>query len=290
MLNNAWLINSVDALLPQTQCGKCGHPGCRPYAVGIASGEPINKCPPGGAESIEAIATLLHLPVKALDESRGQGLPLIAFIREAECIGCTKCIQACPVDAILGAPKLMHTILQDECTGCDLCVAPCPVDCIEMRPLAADGTTLVGGFASDTATLEKRKQKRNVARERFERRNQRLTLLTKKLTVTSRSNSPASGSEAPNQSAIERIKSHRPSEESNSDHAQTTPNGNDVKKAKIHAAMCRAQLNKSIKAFYHPPTSENHLKLEELYAACSAAEQRLAAALEHLASSDSSDH
>ena len=129
------LIQRIDALLPQTQCGKCGHPGCKPYAEGIASGEPINKCPPGGSETINALAELLLVPVLELDTSRGSALAQIAYIREAECIGCTKCIQACPVDAIVGAAKLMHTVIIDECTGCDLCVAPCPVDCIEMHPL-----------------------------------------------------------------------------------------------------------------------------------------------------------
>ena len=113
------LIQRIDALLPQTQCGKCGHPGCKPYAQGIAQGEPINKCPPGGTETIAALADLLAIPVVALDTGRGTAPAQVAYIREAECIGCTKCIQACPVDAILGAAKLMHTVIIDECTGCD---------------------------------------------------------------------------------------------------------------------------------------------------------------------------
>jgi electron transport complex protein RnfB len=138
-MNNALRIDArvqaIDALLPQTQCGKCGHPGCKPYAEGIAAGEAINKCPPGGTATIHALAQLLAVPELPLELPEVP--PQIALIREAECIGCTKCIQACPVDAIVGAAKLMHTVIRDECTGCELCVAPCPVDCIDILPLAA---------------------------------------------------------------------------------------------------------------------------------------------------------
>lgn len=134
------LVEKIDQLLPQTQCGQCGHPGCRPYAEAIAQGEDINKCPPGGADTIQALADLLGrdpLPLDAEEDSSGSE-KRVAYIREDECIGCTKCIQACPVDAILGAAKLMHTVIVDECTGCDLCVEPCPVDCIDMLPVKAD--------------------------------------------------------------------------------------------------------------------------------------------------------
>ena len=131
------VIDQIDQLLPQTQCGQCGFPGCRPYAQSIADGDVINKCPPGGQSTINAIASLLDVPAPELDQEHGQEeeVKSVAFIREDECIGCTKCIQACPVDAILGAAKLMHTVIADECTGCDLCVEPCPVDCIDMLPL-----------------------------------------------------------------------------------------------------------------------------------------------------------
>jgi electron transport complex protein RnfB len=131
------IVDQINALLPQTQCGQCGHPGCKPYAEGIANGgEPINKCPPGGESTIQALADLLDVEVLALDAEHGEEKPrTVAYIREAECIGCTKCIQACPVDAILGAAKQMHTVIIDECTGCDLCVEPCPVDCIDMIAL-----------------------------------------------------------------------------------------------------------------------------------------------------------
>jgi electron transport complex protein RnfB len=130
------LVEQLDELLPQTQCGQCGYPGCRPYAQAVADGEAINKCAPGGDDTIKKIANLMGVEVQDLDESHGQdNTPRVAFIIEEDCIGCTKCIQACPVDAIIGAAKQMHTIIVDECTGCDLCVAPCPVDCIEMREI-----------------------------------------------------------------------------------------------------------------------------------------------------------
>jgi len=131
------IVEQIDNLLPQTQCGQCGHPGCRPYAQGIANGEDINKCPPGGQGTINALAELLGVEAPSLDEEHGEEKEkkTVAIIREDECIGCTKCIQACPVDAILGAAKQMHTVIADECTGCDLCVEPCPVDCIDMIPV-----------------------------------------------------------------------------------------------------------------------------------------------------------
>lgn len=131
------ITDQIESLLPQTQCGQCGHPGCRPYAESIANGEAINKCPPGGETTINALADLLDvepLPLDA-DEDIDVGVKKVAFIREDECIGCTKCIQACPIDAILGAAKQMHTVIVSECTGCDLCVEPCPVDCIDMLPI-----------------------------------------------------------------------------------------------------------------------------------------------------------
>ena len=129
------IVDQINELLPQTQCGQCGYPGCRPYAEAVANGEAINKCPPGGEAGIQALADLLDLEVIPLDEEHGEEkVKAVAFIREDECIGCTKCIQACPVDAILGAAKQMHTVIASECTGCDLCLEPCPVDCIDMIP------------------------------------------------------------------------------------------------------------------------------------------------------------
>ncbi len=127
------IVDQINEILPQTQCGQCGHPGCRPYAEAIADGEDINKCPPGGQAGVQALADLLDVEAIPLDEEHGEeSITQVAYIREDECIGCTKCIQACPVDAILGAAKHMHTVIASECTGCDLCVEPCPVDCIDM--------------------------------------------------------------------------------------------------------------------------------------------------------------
>lgn len=266
------LIQRIDALLPQTQCGKCGHPGCRPYAEGIARGEAINKCPPGGTETIAELAQLLNLAPLELDSTRGEAPAQIAFIREAECIGCTKCIQACPVDAIVGAAKLMHTVIVDECTGCDLCVAPCPVDCIDMLPLPlATVLPIVAGYASTAEERQERGTKRERARRRFEQRNARLQReeehkLAERL---ARSKRPAPSSESngdPLQAAIERVRAQK---DADIDAA--------LKKAKINLAMSRAQLHKSLKAFGHPPTFEQQSQLIILQQQFESAEQALAA-------------
>lgn len=127
----------IDAVLPQTQCGLCGYGGCLPYAKAMVDGEAsINLCPPGGVDTLHALADLLHCdPSPYVAELTEKALPpRVAIIREAECIGCTKCIQACPVDAIIGSAKLMHTVITDACTGCELCIPPCPVDCIDLIP------------------------------------------------------------------------------------------------------------------------------------------------------------
>jgi len=131
------LADRIEDVLPQTQCTKCGYKGCRPYAEAIASGEAnINQCPPGGAEGIRRLSSVTGRPVIPLNPVNGFERPrAVAFIDESLCIGCTLCIQACPVDAILGAAKQMHTIIPEQCTGCDLCVPACPVDCIVMYPV-----------------------------------------------------------------------------------------------------------------------------------------------------------
>jgi len=131
------MIEKIDSILPQTQCGQCGYPGCKPYATAIANGEAdINQCPPGGDDGIHKLADLLGVDYKPLNEEHGAPKPKsVAIIDEKTCIGCTLCIQACPVDAILGSAKHMHTIIEKECTGCELCLPPCPVDCIEMVPI-----------------------------------------------------------------------------------------------------------------------------------------------------------
>ncbi len=131
------VVDQIDKILPQTQCGQCTYPGCRPYAEAIAKGEAdINQCPPGGEAVIQSLADLLGRDAKPLNEDHGEHKDkLVAVIDEQVCIGCTLCIQACPVDCILGAAKQMHTVIEDECTGCELCVPPCPVDCIDMVPV-----------------------------------------------------------------------------------------------------------------------------------------------------------
>ncbi|MFY9347527.1 MAG: electron transport complex subunit RsxB [Orrella sp.] len=156
------LVDSLNALLPQTQCTKCGYDGCLPDAQAMALGQAdINRCPPGGDAGVAKLAALLNKPTRPIDPDCGQHEPLqVAVIEEEHCIGCTLCIQACPVDAIIGANKKMHTVLSDWCTGCDLCVAPCPVDCIVMIPVQPI-----------TTWSDKQAQ---VARTRFEARERRL--------------------------------------------------------------------------------------------------------------------
>lgn len=138
--NDDALVEQINAVLPQTQCGQCNFPGCRPYARAIAAGEAdINQCPPGGEAGVRALADLLGREPKPLNAEHGETkAPQVARIREAECIGCVKCIAACPVDAIIGAPKAMHVVIEDLCTGCELCIPPCPVDCIDLLPSASN--------------------------------------------------------------------------------------------------------------------------------------------------------
>ncbi|TDR56634.1 electron transport complex protein RnfB [Halomonas ventosae] len=174
----AALIEAIDAELPQTQCGKCGQPGCRPYAEAIVDGEAINRCPPGGEATVARLAALTgRAPLPLAEPAQS---PLVAWIREAECIGCTKCIQACPVDAILGAAKRMHTVLVDECTGCELCVAPCPVDCIDLLPHpaweAAETDEARDAYLARRAEQGRRRHRarqQRLAREARERRMER---------------------------------------------------------------------------------------------------------------------
>jgi len=159
------MVDTIDQLLPQSQCGKCGYPGCRPYAEAIhGSGTEINLCIPGGETTMSALASLLDREPKPVgSEAPGMEKPkMVAAINEAQCIGCTLCIQSCPVDAILGASKLMHTIISQECTGCELCITPCPVECIQMVPVSATVTswkwphpifTLTPRKQMDTATV-----------------------------------------------------------------------------------------------------------------------------------------
>jgi electron transport complex protein RnfB len=164
------LADRLEDLLPQTQCTKCGYPACRPYAEAIASGAAeINQCPPGGMEGVARLAQATGRPVIPINPANGLERPRpVAFIDEALCIGCTLCIQACPVDAILGAAKQMHTILPSLCTGCDLCVAPCPVDCIVMAPRTNDPLHEPTGWAAWS------QEDADAARARHDFRSERL--------------------------------------------------------------------------------------------------------------------
>lgn len=169
-MSNLSLPERIDALLPQTQCTRCGYPTCRDYANAIARGDAdINQCPPGGTDGVAALASLLDRKNKPLDPAYGvEAPPIVALIDEDLCIGCTKCIQACPVDAIVGAAKRMHTVIADECTGCELCIPPCPVDCIALVPTAALPLAREGVLAR-AAT----------ARQRFDARHARAAAILK---------------------------------------------------------------------------------------------------------------
>jgi len=136
------LVAQIDALLPQTQCGQCRFPGCRPYAAAIARGEAgIDRCPPGGEATVQALAALLDREPRPVDPAYGVTKPAqVAWIDEERCIGCALCLPPCPVDAIIGTPRQLHTVIAAQCTGCELCLAPCPVDCIELRPAPASIT------------------------------------------------------------------------------------------------------------------------------------------------------
>ncbi|MFM0361821.1 electron transport complex subunit RsxB [Paraburkholderia sediminicola] len=166
MTDSRTLADRIEDLLPQTQCTKCGYPACRPYAEAVAHGEAnYNQCPPGGAEGIARLAALLGKPVIPLNSANGVERPRpLAVIDEQVCIGCTLCMQACPVDAIVGVPKQMHTVIAELCTGCDLCVPPCPVDCIAMPPVTSEATGWDAWSQSQA----------DAARERHNRREARL--------------------------------------------------------------------------------------------------------------------
>lgn len=159
------LADRIDALLPQTQCTRCGFAGCRPYAEALAGGDPrINRCPPGGAPVIEGLATLLQVPAQALDPECGEALaPSVALIDEAACIGCARCIAVCPTDAIVGARRWRHTVIAADCSGCELCLPPCPVDCIALVP--APGVP-AGGLADGPETARRARHYRRLHESR----------------------------------------------------------------------------------------------------------------------------
>ena len=180
------LADRIDALLPQTQCTRCGFPACRPYAEAIAAGAaPIDRCPPGGTATVATLARLTGRPPTPLDPAYGREGPLaLARIDEVACIGCTLCIDACPVDAIIGAPKRMHAVLASLCTGCELCVPPCPVDCITFEPA---GRTWTSADA-------------DAARARFDARTVRIARAER---LSSRVVPPAASSAAARKSAVD---------------------------------------------------------------------------------------
>lgn len=175
------LVDQIDALLPQTQCRKCGFEGCQPYAEAIASGTAdINQCPPGGEQGIQKLASLLKVAVKPLNPAFGRERPrLVAVINEADCIGCTKCLPPCPTDAILGAPKHIHTVIESECTGCELCVAPCPVNCISMHQAPEPNWTEADAARSRQRYQAQKQRLANQEIEKTERLNRQKQLLAK---------------------------------------------------------------------------------------------------------------
>lgn len=193
------LADRLDAALPQTQCTRCGYAACRPYAEALAAGlSDINRCPPGGETVIVALATLTGRARKPLDPACGEHAPLLeAVIDEAACIGCTLCIDACPVDAILGAQKRMHTVMPSLCTGCGLCVAPCPVDCIVMRPAGR-------AWTDDDAAAAR---SRHAARAARLARNERIASRT--ATVASGASDAAARRQAAVAAALARARARR---------------------------------------------------------------------------------
>ncbi|HEV2703255.1 MAG TPA: RnfABCDGE type electron transport complex subunit B [Steroidobacteraceae bacterium] len=158
-------MKAIDDLLPQTQCTRCGYSGCLPYSTAVAAGAPINQCPPGGAATIEALARLLGREILPLNPQNGvESPPRVAVIDEERCIGCAKCLPPCPVDAIIGAPRFMHTVVAELCTGCELCIAPCPVDCISMVDLSA------GSVADGAPSPQANRARYTAHQERVQRR------------------------------------------------------------------------------------------------------------------------
>lgn len=176
------LVDAIDEILPQTQCRRCGFEGCRPYAEALAEGRSeINRCPPGGDTGVVRLSRLLGRPVQPIDPAcgRADAPRVIARIVAGDCIGCTMCIQACPVDAIIGAPKRMHTVIADQCTGCELCVPPCPVDCIVLEPPGAD--TLWSAEQAQASRRRHQARRLRLARRVLERAQARIEDGTEKL-------------------------------------------------------------------------------------------------------------
>lgn len=197
MSDNQTLADRIEDLLPQTQCTKCGYPACRPYAEAIADGRAsYNQCPPGGAEGVARIAALLGKPVIPLNPVNGAERERpVALIDESACIGCTLCIQACPVDAIVGAAKQMHTVIPSLCTGCDLCVPPCPVDCIAMVPVTPGRTGWAAWSPADADAARSRHDARAARLQRNKEEND-ARLAAKAIAKLNEVNASTPGSDA----------------------------------------------------------------------------------------------
>jgi electron transport complex protein RnfB len=217
--DDAILIERIDQVLPQTQCQQCGYAGCKPYATAIVQGEAkINQCPPGGDAGIHALATLLNVDYLPLNTAHGMTKPkALAVIDELRCIGCTLCIQACPVDAILGASRQMHTVISGECTGCELCLAPCPVDCIIMSPDETQPALAANKAAADLARHRHQNRQARILRDKLARTQ---TGARKKQPLSMSGTQPASAS------------------------PPSSPDTDAIKKTAIAAAMARVKAQK----------------------------------------------
>jgi electron transport complex protein RnfB len=197
------LADRIDALLPQTQCTRCGYPDCRAYAEAVAAGEaPINQCPPGGAEGIRLLAQLLGRPALPLNPEFGdEGARRVVYIQEATCIGCTLCIQACPVDAIVGAPKRMHAVVEADCTGCELCLPVCPMDCIALEEVSA-GATGWAAWSPAQADAARARHAGRKARLARDAREEDERLQAKGAPPTAEAEAEAASSDDPKRAAI----------------------------------------------------------------------------------------
>jgi len=235
------LAGNIDALLPQTQCAKCGHDGCMPYARAIAAGEAdINQCPPGGAAGIAKLAALLGRNRKPLNPANGaEERRTVAFIDEARCIGCTLCIQACPVDAIVGAAKQMHTILSSWCTGCELCIAPCPVDCIAMVKVVPERA-----WTPAHADIARGRYEARNARLAGEKREREARLAAQSIAATPPADPAAAAAEARKKAiiaaAIERARVQREAAQPKN----TEPASDEVRRQIAEADARRARIAK----------------------------------------------
>ncbi|WP_345813365.1 electron transport complex subunit RsxB [Paraburkholderia sp. PREW-6R] len=260
------LADRIEDLLPQTQCTKCGYPACRPYAEAVASGEAgYNQCPPGGAQGIARLAALLGKPIIALNPANGVERPRpVAIIDEQVCIGCTLCMQACPVDAIVGAPKQMHTVIAELCTGCDLCVPPCPVDCIAMPSVTGEAT----GWDAWS------QRQADAARERHDRREARLARereAAEARAAARRASNGASDPSQPHRAAAGAAATASPAASAN---ANADADADAKKRAIIQAALERARKKKEeLAAKGQGPLNTDHVSAD-VQAQIDAAEAR----------------